>query len=193
MKKKIISLLLVLILIIGLTGCDKNPKSEEKNNNSKTEETNTNKVEEPEKIEEPSTLVYGFDLEKMKPNLGGEIYSKTYEVEMAIQGKVTSVFYGEIINRVSTYDEDLTYAIRIFSYCKSIASDGKVYQSVGRFTDPNNSAIKEIKSAKEAEEISSTFTWSIKIEGHWTIITIAGDKVNRQSIGVRLVQLKEHK
>lgn len=183
MSKRIIGILIVVAIL--LTGCGAG-----KSGNDETSPTNNQEEQNQQPQQLLSKQYHGFDLEKMKPDMGGEEYNSDAEFDMAIQGKVTARCYGEYIGRVSTYDEDTVYANKVFDYCKSISDDGKVYQSVGRFKDPNSANVKEVKSVKAAEEISNTYTWSIKLDGYWYVITIAGDKARlNDSIGVRIVQL----
>ncbi len=180
MKKKVLYVLLI-ILSICLIGCSKNNEVEEKE---------TKQAEQQEIPQEPEKKVFHyFDLEQMKPNFGGEEYNKIVEIEMVFQGKVKAKYYGEYLTRSTTSTEDLAYAIRVFNYCKSIAEDGKVYQSVGRFTKPNKANLKEVKSPQDAAKISNTYTWSIISNHRWNIISIAGDTGNSNSMGVRIVEL----
>jgi hypothetical protein len=181
MKKKVLYALLI-ILSICLIGCSKNNETETNQETKQAEQQETPK--EPEK-----KVFHYFDLEQMKPNFGGEEYNKMVEIEMVFQGKVNAKYYGEYLKKPTTSAEDLAYATRVFNYCKSIAEDGKVYQSVGRFTKPNKADLKEVKSPQDAAKISNTYTWSIISNHRWNIISIAGDTGNSNSMGVRIVEL----
>ena len=191
MKKELLIAFLAIVMCFTLVGCGKTENHESSNNN-KEEQIETQQEEE-QKEETTNKKIYVFDLEQIKPNMGGQEFNNDDEVEHAVQGKIIVRHYGEFLGRPTSSDEVTAYAVKVFNYCKSISSDGKVYQSVARFRNPNNTEIKEVNSVKEAEKISNTYTWSIKSDGHWYVITIIVDKYQaKYAIGVGLSQLSSY-
>jgi len=174
MKKKIISLLLVLILIIGLTGCDKNPKSEEKNNNSKTEETNTNilenitqtsksekkKLKVISKIDVKETIIFS----SIKPAIEftqeypDENIEDSYQKELKIINSLNELKYKKVIKYISHQIEDL-YALEY----SVITSEGELYIVTG---DSEYNGLNKVQKVKKDYKITDLYAYYRKDYGY---------------------------